>query len=138
MLSLLLSRSNKQSNQVTNPPLLERRLFENIWMIYSSTLITIFLSKTQEIQIPLNISDRHQMNTYFNETLPIWEHQFILFWSNHSVRNSCGDNCSGAIVIDGFQKPDRFVCQFTDVIHSNELGKNKLKLFENVNIFLIR
>ncbi|CAF2237018.1 unnamed protein product [Rotaria magnacalcarata] len=122
MLSLLLSRSNKQSNQVTNPPLLERRLFENIWMIYSSTLITIFLSKTQEIQIPLNISDRHQMNTYFNETLPIWEHQFILFWSNHSVRNSCGDNCSGAIVIDGFQKPDRFVCQFTDVIHSNELG----------------
>ena len=52
--------------------LLERRLLEDIWMLYSSALLMFFLSTTKEIQIPLNISDKKQLNKYFNDMLPLW------------------------------------------------------------------
>jgi len=133
MKSLLIYHAHKTSDQINNQPMLERRLFENIWMIYSSTLLTFFLSTTKEIEIPLNISDKIQINNYFNRKLPIWEHDFVKFWSNHSIRKRCSDHCSKALVIDGFQKPDRYVCEFTDIIHSDELGKfwsfDKMQLF---------
>jgi hypothetical protein len=103
--------------------MVERRLFENIWMIYSSTLLSFFLSNVQEVEIPLNISDKKQINNYFNQNLPTWERDFTLFWSNHSIRKKCDDRCSSALVIDGFQKPDRHVCEFTETIQSDELGK---------------
>ena len=104
--------------------MLERRLFENIWLIYSSSLLNFFLSTTEEIEIPLNISDRDQRNCFFTSQLPQLERDFTSFWSSHLLRFNCGNQCCKAIVIDGFQKPDRFVCQFTrELINSEELGK---------------
>ena len=123
MQCLLLHRFGRHSNEVKDQVLLERRLFENIWMIYASGLLTFFLSDAKELEIPLNISDRNQRNAFFTYNLPKWEINFTLYWSNHFVRMACGNQCSRALVIDGFQKPDRFVCQYKQyLIHSSELG----------------
>lgn len=106
-----------------NQSILERRLFENIWLIYSCSLLKFFLSTSEEIEIPLNISDRSQRNWFFTNQLSHLERDFTLFWSNHLLKFNCGDLCCKAIVIDGFQKPDRYVCQFTqDSVYSEELG----------------
>ena len=76
------------------------------------------------MEIPLNISDRAQRNYFFTSQLSQLERDFTSFWSNHSMKFDCGKQCCKAIVIDGFQKPDRFVCQFEqELIHSEELGK---------------
>ncbi|CAF3281110.1 unnamed protein product [Rotaria socialis] len=121
--SLLLQSLNESDPQIKNQPMLERRLFENIWLIYSSSLLEMFLSKVEEIEIPLNISNRDQRNSFLTSHLPSLEQNFTLFWSSHSLNFNCGHQCSRAIVIDGFQKPDRFVCQFSQkLIHSEELG----------------
>jgi hypothetical protein len=120
---LLLQIFDKNDSELKNQPMLERRLFENMWLIYSSSLLKFFLSTTEEIEIPLNISDREQRNCFFSSQLPQLERDFILFWSGHLLKFDCGDQCCKAIVIDGFQKPDRFVCQFGgELIHSEELG----------------
>lgn len=92
-------------------------------MIYASGLLTFFLSNSTELEVPLNISDRNQRNAFFIHNLPKWESDFTMYWSNHFVRMGCDNQCSRALVIDGFQKPDRFVCQFKkNSIHSPELG----------------
>ncbi len=121
---MLLQHFNKNDSEIKDQPMLERRLFENMWLIYSSSLLEFFLSTTEELQIPLNISDRAQRNHFFINQLPRLENDFTLFWSSHLVKFNCGNQCCKAIVIDGFQKPDRFVCQFAqELIHSEELGK---------------
>jgi hypothetical protein len=87
------------------------------------------------MEIPLNISDRAQRNCFFTSQLPRLERDFTLFWSSHLLKFDCGDLCCKAIVIDGFQKPDRFVCQFAqDLIHSEELG-NLLKRYLRPSFF---
>jgi hypothetical protein len=104
-------------------PTLERRLFENLWLIYSTSLLKFFLSTSTEIEIPYHISNRDERNNFFSYQLPELERDFTLYWSNHFSKFSCGSQCCKAIVIDGFQKPDRFVCNFTqEPIHSEELG----------------
>jgi hypothetical protein len=114
---------------------LERRLFENIWLIYSSSLLEFFLSATEKMEIPLNISDRAQRNCFFTSQLSHLERDFTSFWSSHLLKFDCGDLCCKAIVIDGFQKPDRFVCQFAqDLIRSEELG-NFLKKYLRPSFF---
>ncbi|CAF1374371.1 unnamed protein product [Rotaria sp. Silwood1] len=121
--SLSLQHFGKNNSEIKNQPMLERRLFENIWLIYSSSLLKFFLSTNEEMEIPLNISDRDQRNCFFTSQLPQLERDFTLFWSNHLLKFDCGSQCCKAIVIDGFQKPDRFVCQFArELIHSEELG----------------
>jgi hypothetical protein len=103
--------------------MLERRLFENMWLIYSTSLLKFFLSTSTEIEIPYHISNRDERNHFFACQLPQLERDFILYWSNHMLKFSCDSQCCKAIVIDGFQKPDRFVCNFTqELIHSEELG----------------
>jgi hypothetical protein len=92
-------------------------------MIYAVALLTFLTSSTREIEIPMNISSHDQRNAFFATNLPKWECDFTQYWSNHSASRKCNDHCSKALVIDGFQKPDRFVCQFSgDVIQSPELG----------------
>ena len=109
--------------------MLERRLFENIWLIYSSSLLEFFLSTAENIEIPMNMSDRSQRNYFFTNQLPRLERDFTLFWCNHLSQFDCGDLCCKAIVIDGFQKPDRFVCQFLhESVHSEELGNVLLNI----------
>jgi hypothetical protein len=121
---LLSHKYGKNDPNVKNQVLLERRLFENIWLVYSSCLLKFFLSKPEETEIPLNISDREQRNCFFIHLLQHLPRDFTLFWSSHLLKFDCGIQCSKAIVLDGFQKPDRFVCQFTrEFIHSQELGK---------------
>jgi hypothetical protein len=130
-------RFDKNSPDVQNQVLKERRLFENIWLINGTVLLTFFLSEAKEIEISLNISDRDQRNAYFYNNLPRWEFDFTSFWSNHSITMNCGIQCSKALVLDGFQKSDRFVCQYTgDLVHSEELGKSK-KQSNNSFIFEI-
>ena len=103
--------------------MLECRIFENIWMIYSTSLLAFFLLDIEQLEIPLNISDRIQRNNFFTLQFSQLEPSFTSFWSNHSMKMNCGDQCSKALVIDGFQKPDRHVCQFVQsTIHSEELG----------------
>ncbi|CAM4835124.1 unnamed protein product [Rotaria magnacalcarata] len=122
--SLLLYRLNENDSKIKKQPMLERRLFENIWLIFSTSLLQFFfLSTIEELEIPLNISNRIQRNSFLNNHLPCLEREFTSFWSSHSFKFDCGTQCCKAIVIDGFQKPDRFVCQFTQgLIHSEELG----------------
>ncbi|CAF1680399.1 unnamed protein product, partial [Adineta ricciae] len=110
--------------EIEDIPLLERRLFENIWLIYSTPLLKFFLSTDTEIEIPFHISNREERNHFFASHLPQLERDFVLYWSNHMVKFSCGSQCCKAIVIDGFQKPDRYICNFMqELIHSEELGK---------------
>ncbi|CAF4120079.1 unnamed protein product, partial [Rotaria magnacalcarata] len=105
-----------------NQPMLERRLFENIWLIYSFALLKIFLSRIEEMEIPLNISNRAQRNSYFITQLLRMENDFTSFWSSHSLKSDCGNQCSKAIVLDGFQKPNRFAYQYVrDLIHSGDI-----------------
>ncbi|CAF2264247.1 unnamed protein product [Rotaria magnacalcarata] len=112
----------KMHSQIKNQPMLERRLFENIWLIYSFALLKIFLSRIEEMEIPLNISNRAQRNSYFITQLVRMENDFTSFWSSHSLKSDCGNQCSKAIVLDGFQKPNRFAYQYVrDLIHSGDI-----------------
>ncbi|CAF1174607.1 unnamed protein product [Rotaria sp. Silwood1] len=121
--SILLQRFHKNDVEIKDQPMLERRLFENIWLIYSTSLLKFFLSATDEIGIPHHISSREERNNFFTDQLPQLERDFILYWSNHLSKFDCGSQCCKAIVIDGFQKPDRFVCNFMqELVHSEELG----------------
>ncbi|CAM4982329.1 unnamed protein product, partial [Rotaria socialis] len=121
--SFLLQHSDENDSQVKNRAMLERRLFENIWLIYSTSLLKLVLSTVQEIEIPLNISDRVQRNSFFISQLNCLEHDFTSFWSSHSSNFSCGSQCCKALVIDDFQKPDRFVCHYAqELTHSEKLG----------------
>ncbi|CAF4776731.1 unnamed protein product, partial [Rotaria magnacalcarata] len=106
--SLLLYRLNENDSKIKKQPMLERRLFENIWLIFSTSLLQFFfLSTIEELEIPLNISNRIQRNSFLNNHLPCLEREFTSFWSSHSFKFDCGTQCCKAIVIDGFQKPDR-------------------------------
>lgn len=110
-------------------PTLDRRLFENLWLIYSTSLLKFFLSTSTEIEIPYHISNRDERNNFFSYQLPQLERDFTLYWSNHFSKLNCGSQCCKAIVIDGFQKPDRFVCSFNkELIHSEELGNILLSI----------
>ncbi|CAF4094944.1 unnamed protein product [Adineta steineri] len=121
--SVLLQHVRENDPQIKDQPMLERRLFENIWLIYSTSLLKFFLSTSIEIEIPYHLSNRDERNHFFTYQLPQLERDFILYWSNHMLKFSCGSQCCKAMVIDGFQKPDRFVCNFTqELIHSKELG----------------
>ena len=125
MKSILLCRFGVNDDRARPHSFIERRLFENIWMIYAVALLTFLTSSTREIEIPMNISSRDQRNAFFATNLPKWECDFTQYWSNHSASRKCNDHCSKALVIDGFQKPDRFVYQFSgDVIQSPELGSS--------------
>ena len=136
----MLSQSfGKNDPKIKNQFLLERRLFENIWLIYSVCLLKFFLSKPEETEIPLNISDREQRNCFFINLLQHLPRDFTLFWSNHLSKFDCGIHCCKAIVLDGFQKSDRFVCQFAqELIHSEELGKYFFTVFSLLTSFLLQ
>ncbi|CAF1037840.1 unnamed protein product [Adineta ricciae] len=121
--SFLLQRFGKNDPEIRNQVLLGRRLFENVWLVYSTCMLKWILWKATETEIPLNISDREQRNSFFIDLLKCLQRDFSLFWSNHQHKYECGDQCCKAIVLDGFQKSDRFVCQFhREMIRSEELG----------------
>ncbi|CAF1654087.1 unnamed protein product, partial [Adineta ricciae] len=120
-----VSSQNARDNvlDLKDAPLLERHLFENIWLIYSTALSKFFLSTDTEIEIPYHLSNRDERNHFFASQITQLERDFIQYWSNHMLKFNCGNQCCKAIVIDGFQKPDRYICNFMqELIHSEELG----------------
>ncbi|UJR17414.1 hypothetical protein I4U23_004309 [Adineta vaga] len=121
--SVLLQHARDNDLKMKDPPVLERRLFENIWLIYSTSILKFFLSTSTEIDIPYHISNHDERNLFFASQLPQLERDFIVYWSSHMLKFECDSQCCKAIVIDGFQKPNRFICGFMqELIHSEELG----------------
>ncbi|CAF1353062.1 unnamed protein product, partial [Didymodactylos carnosus] len=61
------SKHDTDSAELKNQILLERRVFENTWLIYGTALFTFFSSTKSHLEIPLNISNREDDDFYGNE-----------------------------------------------------------------------
>ncbi|CAF4566289.1 unnamed protein product, partial [Didymodactylos carnosus] len=80
---ILCHRYPNDASKTKGQILLERRLFENAWFIYSTSLFTFLTSKQHELEIPMNISNRNERNSYFDLNFEKWQAQFTLFYTNH-------------------------------------------------------
>ncbi|CAF1494440.1 unnamed protein product, partial [Didymodactylos carnosus] len=80
---ILCRRYPKDASITKGQILLQRRLFENAWFTYSMSLFTFLTSEQHELEIPMNISNRNERNSYFDLNFEKWQAQFTLFYTNH-------------------------------------------------------
>ncbi|CAF1276353.1 unnamed protein product [Didymodactylos carnosus] len=123
MNSVLNKQLPNEQEIINNLRLLERRSFQNTWLVYRTVLFHFFMTNSSSIEIPLLVSDTQQRNNYFLSNIDRWNVLFTSLWSSHKDIKPCKENCSVALITDGCQKPDRPICGFREVyIKSEELG----------------
>ncbi|CAF1510861.1 unnamed protein product [Didymodactylos carnosus] len=112
--------------EVQNQKLLNRKRFQEAWMIYMTALFEFFISteKPVKFEIPFNISDKDGRNDYFDRKFENWQQKFTIFWTAHKTWHNCGAECSICLVLDGFQKCDIIICKWiNEITWSEELGE---------------
>ncbi len=87
--------------------LLERRLLEQIFFIYSMIQFEFFMGNEHAF-VPRYL--KRQLDEYLDLHFDHWYMEFVRFWSNHSSLKPCTTKCTNAIIIDGHMKLKRRLC----------------------------